>query len=170
MPRITKNELIEACKRVLELAAQYKPKDHHREMGYDGLFFGFLDAKFGKMKRQHKIWIGESNHPKRLDFRQSGISPVVIEFVVRTPGRSEISSSQNAGEIAKLTRQRKASARYLLLFDVSGKPPIKGENLRIKYQKLKGGRGPFQRMPVQVIYVHPKVVDSFIWRPSQKQH
>ena len=59
-------------------------------MGYDGLLFGYLDAMFGKMKRQHRIWIGKSRVPKRLDFRQGGTSPVVLEFVVRTPGRNEI--------------------------------------------------------------------------------
>jgi hypothetical protein len=165
MPRITKNALITACQRVIALASEYKPKDHHREMGYDGLLFGYLDAAFGKMKRQHRIWIGKSRLPKRLDFRQGGTSPVVLEFVVRTPGRNEIYGSQNGSEIGKLTRQRKASARYLVLFDLSKGDPLDTQDLWKSYSKLNGGVGKFKRKPVQVIYVHPDIVDSYIWRP-----
>ncbi len=163
--RITRAKLIEACRRVVALAGQYKPKDAHREMGYDGLLFGFLDARFGKMQRQRRIWIGKSHRPKRLDYRQSGTSPVVIEFATRTPGRNEIYGSQNAHEISKLTRQRKASARYLLLFDVSKQSPVDTADLWATYRKLNGGVGKFQRKPVQVIYIHPKLVDTFVWRP-----
>lgn len=165
MTRITKKTLLQACQRVVELAAQYKPKEHHREMGYDGLLFGFLDASFGKMKRQHKVRIGKSKWPKRIDFRQGGTSPVVLEFVVRTPGRNEIHGSQNASEIGKLTRQRKASARYLLLFDFSGESPINTADLWKSYRKLNGGVGKFTRKAVQVIYIHPDLLDSIIWRP-----
>jgi hypothetical protein len=165
MPRISKKALIKSCQRVLKMASEYKPKDHHREMGYDGLLFGFLDAKFGKVKRQHKIRIGKSRSPKRLDFRQGGTSPVVIEFVVRTPGRNEIYGSQNGSEIGKLTRQRKASTRYLVLFDLSGEAPMDTKDLWESYRKLNGGVGKFTRKPVQIIYVHPKKVDSFIWKP-----
>jgi hypothetical protein len=163
--RITKPQLIAACSRVIALASQYKPKDAHREMGYDGLLFGFFDAMFGKMQRQHRIWIGKSRRPKRLDYRQGGTSPVVIEFATRTPSRNEIYGSQNGDEISKLTRQRKASARYLLLFDVSKQSPLDTDALWDTYRKIKGGVGKFQRKSVQVIYVHPKLVDSFIWRP-----
>ncbi len=35
--RITRPQLIEACKRVVTLAVQYKPGEHHRELGCDGL-------------------------------------------------------------------------------------------------------------------------------------
>jgi hypothetical protein len=169
MPRITKPELIRGCQRVIELATQYKPKDHHREMGYDGLLFGFLDAKFGGMKRQHKIWIGKSRSPKRLDYRQGGTRPVVIEFVVRTPGRNEIYGSQNGSEIGKLTRQRKASTRYLVLFDLSEEAPMDTKDLWQSYRKLNGGRGKFKRKPVQIIYVHPGFVDSYLWKPLKKK-
>src|SRR5262245_47898774 len=165
MPRITKMALLAACQRVVELAREYKPQEHHREMGYDGLLFGFLEAQFGKMKRQHKVWIGKSPWPKRLDFRQGGSSPVVLEFAVRTPGRNEIHGSQNGSEIGKLTRQRKASARYLLLFDLSGDLPMDTDDLWNSYRRLNGGVGKFTRKPVQVIYVHPDHVDSYIWRP-----
>ena len=165
MPRITKKALMQACQRVVELAVQYKPKDHHREMGYDGLLFGFLDAAFGGLKRQHKVWIGKSKWPKRIDFRQGGTSPVVLEFVVQTPGRNEIHGSQNGSEIGKLTRQRKASARYLLLFDLSGDSPMDTQDLWKSYRKLNGGVGKFTRKPVQVIYIHPDFVDDYIWKP-----
>ena len=168
MPRITKSALIESCQRILEMATTYKPKEHHREMGYDGLFFGFLDAKFGQMVRQKKIRIGKSRTPKRLDFWQRGTSPVVIEFVVRTPGRNEIYGSQNGSEIGKLTRQRKASTRYLVLFDLSKERPMDTKDLWKSYQKLNGGVGKFKRMPVQIIYVHPNLVGSCIWKPLKK--
>jgi hypothetical protein len=165
MPRITRNALLDACRRVVALANQYKPKDHHREMGYDGLLFGFLEAQFGMIKRQHRIFIGTSRRPKRLDFRQGGTRPVVIELAVRTPARNEIYGSQNASEISKLTRQRKASARYLLLFDLSKRDPMDLEDLWNSYRTVNGGVGKFKRMPVRVIYVHPDVVDTYIWRP-----
>jgi hypothetical protein len=90
---------VAACNRVLELACQYRPSEHHREMGYDGLLFGYLGARFGKMTRQHQIKMGRSNRPKRIDYRQGGTSPVLIEFAVRTPGRNEIYRSQNWDEL-----------------------------------------------------------------------
>jgi len=165
MPRITKRALMRACERVIELAVQYKPRDHHREMGYDGLLFGYLDGLFGNLKRQHQVRIGKSNWPKRIDFRQGGTSPIVLEFVVRTPGRNEIHGSCNASEIGKLTRQARASARYLLLFDLSGRPPVDASDLWASYAKLSGGRGNFLRRPVQLIYIHPRCVFSKLWRP-----
>lgn len=153
--------------RVLTLAKQYRPKDHHREMGYDGLLFGYLDACFGKMKRQHQIHIGKSRRPKRIDYRQGGTSPVLIEFAARTPNRNEIYGSQNRDEIQKLTRQKSASARYLLLLDMSGKSPIDRDQLRDTYREISSGKGNFKRMPVQVVYLHPNAEPcSFLWRPK----
>jgi len=163
--RITKPQLLRACKRVIELAQQYKPGEHHREMGYDGLLFGYLDGHFGKMERQRHIRRTGSSRPKRLDFRQGGARPVVIEFAVRTPGRNEIYASQNKDEIRKLARQHKASARYLLLLDLSKKRPLNASGLRDTYRQVNAGPGKFIRKPVQVVYVHPDLVESFIWRP-----
>jgi hypothetical protein len=134
-------------------------------MGYDGLLFGFLDARFGKMKRQFHIALGKSKRPKRLDFRQGGTRPVVIEFAVRTPKRNEIYGSQNRDEVQKLTRQRKASARYLLLLDLSRKKPIQRSDLEDTYNELNSGRGKFVRKPVQIAYVHPRLSYTFLWRP-----
>jgi hypothetical protein len=163
--RISKPLLMDACVRVVKLASEYKPAEHHREMGYDGLLFGYLDGRFGKMKRQHQVKIGKSRHPKRIDFRQGGVSPVMIEFVVRTPGRNEIDASQNRREVQKLARQRKATARYLLLLDLSGDQHVEIEKLRSKYRELNSGRGRFERKAVKVIYVHPDHKYSFTIKP-----
>jgi len=165
LTRITRPKLLLACQRVLELALQYKPSEHHRELGYDGLLFGYLDACFGKIKRQYRIKMGKSGVPKRIDFRQGGMSPVVVEFAVRTPGRNEIYGSQNRDEIRKLARQRKASARYLILFDLSRKPPVNLFDLWNTYRQVNSGPGKFKRKPVQVLYLHPKLVGWFLWRP-----
>jgi len=163
--RISKKQLLQACERVVELAQQYKPTEHHREMGYDGLLFGFLEASFGKIRRQHQIWMGKSRVPKRIDYRQGGTSPVVIEFAVRTPGRNEIYGSQNRDEIRKLARQRKASGRYLVLLDLSRKPALVPADLWVTYKGVNAGPGRFTRKPVQVIYVHPALTETFLWRP-----
>jgi hypothetical protein len=160
--RIAKDELVKACQRFLELASQYKPGEHHREMGYDGLLFGYLDARFGGLQRQYKIRMGSSNWPKRIDFRQGGTGPVLIEFVVRTPGRNEIYGSQNSDELRKLSRQRKASARYLLLLDLSKKPPLDLDDLWGTYKEINSGPGKFKRKSVRVVYVHPDVHGSFL--------
>jgi hypothetical protein len=89
----------------------------------------------------------------------------VLEFAVRTPGRNEIYGSQNRDEIRKLARQRKASARYLLLFDLSRDAPIAIDDLRDTYREVNAGPGKFVRKPVQIVYVHPEAAYSFIWKP-----
>lgn len=164
--RITKESLMAACSRVVALAAQYKPSEHHRELGYDGLLFGYMDACFGKMKRQHQVWIGKSKWPKRLDFRQGGVRPVVLEFAVKTPGRNEIAAKGNAPELRKLTRQHRASTRYLILFDLSGNPPVDTSILWSDYDAINGGPGKFKRRAVQILYVHPEYVEPHLWKPT----
>lgn len=163
--QITKRALVAACRRVAVLAAQYKPGDHHREMGYDGLLFGYLDARFGKMKRQHRITMGASSMPKRIDFRQGGTNPVVIEFVVRTPDRNEVYGSQNRDELRKLARQKKAKARYLLLLDLSKQAPLDIKKLQSTYEDQTGGPGNFKRCAVRVLYIHPEREADWLWKP-----
>ncbi len=166
--RIDRHKLFDACHRVLLLARQYRPTEPHREMGYDGLLFGFLDARFGKMRRQYQITVGPSKLPKRLDFRQGGTSPVVIEFATRTRGRNEVYGSQNRSEIQKLSRQRKASLRCLILLDVSGNPPLPVDKLWSTYDKVRLGPGQYSRMPVQIVYIHPDVPREkafHCWKP-----
>ena len=93
MPRITKPETeIRGCQRVIELATQYKPKDHHREMGYDGLLFGFLDARFGALKRKLSIVA------VRLCLTAAKSDPTMLLTIPGSIGRAwfvDIESTQN---------------------------------------------------------------------------
>lgn len=112
---IRRETLIATAKHILELASHYKGAPH-REMRLDGLVYGVLNTKFG-VSRQHNIRSAIPRRwPKRIDFRQGGTNPVVIEFVVRTEqNRVEAYGGQNKDELHKLARQSKAKARYLLI-------------------------------------------------------
>ena len=169
MKRITRENLTKTAEQLLRLAKQYSQNEYHREMRLDALLLGYLEAKFGRIRRQHQIEIGKSNRPKRIDFRQGGSRPVLIEFAVRTPGKNQIYGSQNKSELLKLERQKnsKASARYLLLLDLSGKSAIGKTELQETYDAQPSGRGKYARHPVWVMYAHPDTCYAFKWHPRK---
>src|SRR5262245_24882432 len=119
-------------------------------MRVDGLVYGILHERFG-VRRQHNVTGG------RIDFRQPGFNPVVIEFAVRTRRHlNEAYGSQNSDELRKLAKQTAASARFLLLLDLSAEQPLSRTKLKKTYDKINAGRGRFKRRGVRVLYVHPR--------------
>jgi len=158
--------LRDSAKLVLDLAGDYKGQPH-REMLLDGLLYGVLHSKY-RIKRQYHVR-RKNGRPKRIDFRQPGLNPVVIEFAVRTTQTgNEIYGSQNRSELHKLTRQNNAKARYLLLLDVA-KRPLASDRLKRTYQSVRGPKGRGPRMSVQVIYAHRSADCHFLWQPKRRQ-
>jgi len=158
---IKRQTLIEAAQSMLVLASHYKGAPH-REMRLDGLVYGFLNAKFG-VKRQHHVRSISGQKPKRIDFRQGGVNPVVIEFVVRTAHhKNEAYGGQNRGELHKLARQASAKARYLLIMDIAPES-ISMEKIKASYSKVHHQRGRGARMSVRVLYVHQSDAYHFLW-------
>jgi hypothetical protein len=167
MKRITRRKLVETAEDLVRLASQYGQHEYHREMRLDAMLLGYMEAKYGEIRRQHQIEMGGTTRPKRIDFRQGGSRPVLIEFAVRTPGKNQIYGSQNRSELHKLERQKnsKASARYLLLLDLSGKSAIGRAELQDTYDEQPSGRGKYSRHPVWVMYAHPEESYVFKWHP-----
>lgn len=162
---ISIKKLSESAKLVLKLAAEYKGAPH-REMRLDGLLYGVLHSKYG-VRRQHHVR-SRKGRPKRIDFRQPGINPVVIEFAVRTSRkRNEIYGSQNKSELYKLMRQNRAKMRYLLLLDVATRPLTK-ESLESTYKNVRGQKGRGSRKSVRVIYAHRTGTYNFLWPRKKK--
>jgi hypothetical protein len=161
---IKRDTLIATAQTVVDLASHYKGAPH-REMRVDGLVYGVLHTKFG-VSRQHRVRRAAGKKPERIDFKQGGTNPVVIEFAVRTQRHlNEAYGSQNQDELKKLAKQTKMKARYLLLLDLSGHKPVPESRLQPTYDKINAGRGKFPRASVRVIYVHPDLGYHFLWRP-----
>ena len=167
--RITRKALVKAGHEVIGLLKQYKLRSEWGERKADRVVLGFLQGRFGNVTRQHAVQIGKRG-VNRIDFRQGGPRPVLIEFAVATSNRATIKGPQNRSELVKLERHppSQASARYLLLLDL-GKEPVHKTTLRRSYDHVKGGRGRYKRYPVKVIYVH---IDrersfSFPWCPVE---
>ena len=101
---------------------------------------------------------------QRIDFRQHGNNPVVIELVIRFHGIEHYGNS-NVSELGKLSRVPVARARkaILLIIDVSGQRAIKKESLRKNYRKVGAGKGRGERRSVTVMYVHPLTRYNFRW-------
>src|SRR5580704_2009768 len=132
---IRRETLVTTAKDILELASHYKGEPH-REMRLDGLVYGVLNAKFAVSRQHHVRSSVPGRKPKRIDFRQGGTNPVVIEFVVRTERhRIEAYGGQNEDELHKLARQSNAKARYLLILDIAVEP-IPAEKLKASYAKV----------------------------------
>ncbi|MBI1826074.1 MAG: hypothetical protein HY287_02365 [Planctomycetes bacterium] len=165
MARIAKSDITAVGEQMVRLAAEYGQTEYHREMRLDGMLLGILDSRFGSITRQYPVSIGKSR--RRIDFRQGGTRPVLLEFAVQTPGKNQIYGSQNRSELHKLERQAnsKVSLRCLLLLDLSGKPVIDENQLKATYTKQASSRGNFKRYPVWVFYVHADASYSFRWRP-----
>ena len=166
-----RESLISAMQTVVELASHYHGAPH-REMTVDGLVYGVLHTKFG-VSRQHQIRSSvPGRKPDRIDFREGGTNPVVIEFAVRTSKHlNEIYGSQNKDELKKLAKQTHAKGRYLVLLDLSGNAALSKDNLEGTYNEINAGRGRFPRASVRVLYVHPDPESSFhfVWRPNRGQ-
>ena len=142
---------------ILRLLNDYKHMPSlQREMRLDPVLYGFLEARFGKMSRQHKVRMHSKQKAQRIDFRYGGSNPVVIEFAVRTSLSSNtLYGSQNSSELKKLTRiiPSQASLRILLLLDLASSPLAK-PSLESTYNRVTAGRGNFKRHSVRVVYVH----------------
>jgi hypothetical protein len=155
-----------AAREILKLANCYSSKDL-KEMALDPLVLGFFHGKYGKMSRQHRVWISNSTHPKRIDFRYGSSNPVVLEFAMRPrSGASELYGPCNGDELRKLTRVRSNSARLrvLLLLDLFRGSAISKQSLVASYSGVNSGRGRFKRHPVRVVYAHWKGTSyDFIW-------
>jgi hypothetical protein len=166
---ITRKQLIDAASAIVALAGDYKGAPH-REMRLDGLVYGILSERFGAT-RQHKIHSRNKNSKRsqRIDFRQPGANPVVIELATRTRGRNEIYGSQNRDELRKLARQGNAAMRYLLLLDVARRDALGKPELTDTFDKVLKQRGPGTRKSVRVVYVHPDLAYDFLWPPWHKR-
>lgn len=159
---IRRETLMETSKHILKLASHYKGAPH-REMRLDGLVYGVLNTKFGVSRQYHVGSKKPQKKPKRIDFRQGGSNPVVIEFVVRTAhNKNEAYGGQNKDELYKLARQANAKARYLLILDIAAEP-ITINRLKDSFSKFNHQRGRGPKMRVRVLYVHQKNNYSFLW-------
>jgi hypothetical protein len=163
---MNRDSLITTARHVVELATHYKGRPN-KEMGLDGLLYGVLWAKFKVVRQFHVRKIGKTR-PNRIDFKQRGLNPVVIEFVTRTENRGEIYGSQNRSELVKLSKQIKMKSRFLLLLDISGERPISESRLRETYKPIKTTRGRYPRTSVRVIYIHPTHQYHFLWQPRKR--
>ena len=164
---ITIKELLDSTKLVVKLAADYKGAPR-REMRLDGLLYGVLHSKY-RVRRQHHVR-SRNGRPKRIDFRQPGRNPVVIEFAVRThQTRRELNGSQNQPELHKLMRQNAASARYLLLLDLA-RESLDKDDLKGTYTTVPGLRGRGPRKSVRIIYAHRTGTYHFLWQPKEKSN
>lgn len=162
---ITIEEISSSARLVVELAAEYRGEPR-REMRLDGLLYGVLHSNY-RVRRQHHVR-SRNRRPKRIDFRQPGRNPVVIEFAVRThPRRRELNGSQNLPELHKLMRQNAASARYLLLLDLA-RESLEKDKLKKTYTIVPGLRGRGPRKSVRIIYAHRTSAYHFLWQPKKK--
>ncbi len=167
MKRITLSLLIDAAQEVVTTVRQYKLREFRGERKTDAVMLGYLQGRFGGIQRQHNTSIGSGGGVSRIDFRQGGTCPVLIEFAVCTSKRGCIYGGPNRKELIKLERfpPSKAKARYLILLDITKQEPIHKKNLHASYKRIKGGRGCYARHSVRVIYVHEDSAYSFIWKP-----
>ena len=129
-----------------------------------GVVLGLLEAKSGKMTTEHNVRHG------RIDLRQGGSNPTVIELVVRSSSGNTLYASQNRKELRKLTQmpQSKAKRRFLLLLDLGWSEPISKATLKRSYDHVRIGRGRLSsKKGVRVMYVHKEKSKSydFLWRP-----
>lgn len=158
--------LRKAALRVLQLLEEYSNAPH-REMLIDPALYAFLEGHFGLMSRQHPVEIAGHRRPARIDYRQGGSNPTVIEFAVRPPlGGPQLYGSQNRAELRKLTRipQTRAKRRVLLLLD-RHRIPLSRASLEPTYESVTAGPGNFQRRSVRVQYVHVSRQFNFLWTP-----
>lgn len=138
---------------------------HGNERKIDPVLFGFLEAKFGGISRQHQVPMCGGSHPKRIDYRQGGNNPVVIELAVRPRQRANtLYGSHNRSELRKLCRVSSACLRVLLLLDLSDNATAR-TSLQATYDEQTSGPGNFQRNSVRVIYVHRQSSYHFVWKP-----
>ncbi len=140
---------------------------HKNERTVDPILYGFLEAKFGRLSRQHHVPMWGSRHPKRIDYRQGGNNPVVIELAVRPRRRTNtLCGSKNTSELRKLCRVSSACLRVLLLLDLSDRATER-TLLQATYNEQTAGPGNFQRHSVRVIYVHRQTSYHFSWKPTR---
>jgi hypothetical protein len=151
---------------ILKIIADYTTRPH-REMLIDPILYAYLKGAFEKVERQHHVSVYGSQKPKRIDFRQGGSNPVVLELAVRPPtGGGHLLGGQNTSELRKLCKvsTTQAKLRALLLIDLYENHYLK-ENLVSSYDGVNAGTGKFERHPVRVIYVHSNNRFSFSWSP-----
>ena len=162
-------QIKKATQNIIRLLQDYAGSgEYRREMLLDPVIYGYFEAAFGRMSRQHHVRLHSRPRPQRIDFRHGGSNPVVFEFAVRPPGGGgHLYGSQNTSELRKLTRvlTSQARLRVLLLVDLL-QHPISRENLKRTYDAVNAGRGRFQRHSVRVIYVHASEEYDFLWRPQ----
>lgn len=160
--RLNISTLLAAAKELVQLL-----QDNHDKVGerdVDPIVLGFLWARFGKIDRQHRIYMYGSATPSRIDFRRRGPNATVIELAVRpSNGGNQLRATPNTDELRKLTRVKNAKLRVLLLLDLSPYPHKK-DDLVEWYGRIKHTRGKFTRRPVQVLYVSRTSEAKLIWR------
>jgi len=159
-------DITEVGQELLDVLGQYhNPPD--REMLIDAALFAYLRGRFESIERQHYVYVYGSTRPRRIDFRQGGTNPIVLEFAVRPPtGGPQLYGSQNATELRKLCRVSRTQARLraLLLLDLYHTATAE-DGLRDSYLSINAGRGRFERHSVRVIYVHASMTYDFSWDP-----
>lgn len=158
----------ESASLVVRLLADYSGSHvGRRETLLDPVLYGYLQGRFGDVKRQYHTHFHGRSHPSRIDFRRGTSNPVVIEFAVRPPtGGGTLYGSQNRSELKKLCRvaQTTARLRVLLLIDLSSRP-LDRDRLMATYRRERSGPGNFVRRPVRIVYVQRDLQYNFLWRP-----
>lgn len=160
-------DLTELGERVILLAQEYKIRKRG-EMFYDALLFSMLSVAYPSVERQHPLKKRPGQkRSQRIDFRLGGANPVVVELACRSR-RSFLHPSGNRSELQKLTRQRRAKTRFLLLLDPSRFPALTQTRLIDSYRSWNPGSGRFERLPVRVLYVRPGHSFDFVWRARRR--
>lgn len=138
--------LVSAAETVLGLLEEFAGRTARNEREFDQIFYGYLKGCFASMRRQHPVRMYGSRRPHRIDFRQGGTQPAVIELAVRPAiGGSQLHGSSNQSELRKLARVKRSAAqtRFLLLVDLSSHP-LSRAALKATYDPLHAGRGRFE--------------------------
>jgi hypothetical protein len=134
---------------------------HAHLLGAFGGVWPECPVKMGRISRKIDFRFGDWPH---------GANPCVVELAVRkSEGGPQLLGGQNRSELEKLSRYpaTKAQTRVLLLLDL-GHQPIAQSSLEPGYKAVTLGRGKFQRLSVQILYVHRELFYAFSWKASSK--
>lgn len=165
--RITCRDLTSLAEEAIKLGQKYSVRKKS-ELFFDPIVFTLLAERHGPAKRQIRLkLLSGQKRRQRIDFRLGGSAPVVIEMACRSHG-GELSPSYNRSELKKLTRQKKASTRYLLLMDPTKLRPLDKNSLLKDYKCWNPGPGQFPRLPVRVVYAKPDHSFDFLWRAKKR--
>jgi hypothetical protein len=149
-------KLQKLAKEVLSTVAEYKNRGQYSEKHLELVLLALLRRHFTTVDTQVVSALPAavgSKKQNQIDFRVGTTNRVVLEFAVRTKKHgNEHHVSQNKPELRKLTHERVAKVRYLLILDVSGQAHMAKATLEKKYKGHTSAR-TFKRIKgITVVY------------------